>query len=531
MFKALLRIKLASLPSMLTGGAKRGKKRGKGMAVLYALLMVYVIGVFCWMFAGMFSMLAEPLHDAGLSWLYFLMTLILAFTLMVIFSVFTAKSQLYEAKDNDLLLSMPIPPSAILASRMMLLLGLNLVFGLIIVVPSLIEWYAVVPFSLSGLASFLLTFIALVFFAMSISALFGWLISLLTSKMRNKTLFETVLSLAFLGGYFYLCGKMGDVIENVLMSSMGLADTLGNIAILKCIGLAAAGESLTKLLLTLVVLIIPFIIVYAVLARTFIKTATAKRGAAKIKYVDRGQKVSSMHSALFKREAARFFSSSTCIINNGLGAVFMIVAAVALVIYKNEVSGFIAMFGDAGDIVMCIVAVFGAMMAGLVLPTSSSVSLEGRSLWLVRSMPVSTREVLDTKLKFSLTIYVPPVILLMAAAGYVLRPGALMLLASTVFSLLLLFVMAQIGLIENIRHPNLNWTTETQAVKSGASVMISMLLDYGLIAALAFGGYELLKNGLAPALVMAIAAALMLILCLVLRSLLHGRVAARFENL
>ena len=58
-----------------------------------------------------------------------------------------------------------------------------------------------------------------------------------------------------------------------------------------------------------------------------------------------------------------------------------------------------------------------------------------------------------------------------------------------------------------------------------------MLLDYGLIAALAFGGYELLKNGLAPALVMAIAAALMLILCLVLRSLLHGRVAARFENL
>ena len=138
---------------------------------------------------------------------------------------------------------------------------------------------------------------------------------------------------------------------------------------------------------------------------------------------------------------------------------------------------------------------------------------------------------LDTKLKFSLTIYVPPVILLMAAAGYVLRPGALMLLASTVFSLLLLLVMAQIGLIENIRHPNLNWTTETQAVKSGASVMISMLLDYGLIAALAFGGYELLKNGLAPALVMAIAAALMLILCLVLRSLLHGRVAARFENL
>lgn len=531
MFKALLRVKLASLLSALTGGSKRGGKKKKATTVLYALLMVYVVVVFCWMFAEMFSQLSEPLYAAGLSWVYFLMALMLSFTLMVMFSAFMAKSQLYEAKDNDLLLSMPIPPSAILASRMTLLLGLNLVFGLVIAVPALIEWYSVVPFSIASLASFLLTFLALIFFATAISALLGWLISLISSRMRRKTLFETVLSLAFLGGYFYLCSKFGDIIENVLMSSMGLADALGNIAILKCIGLAAAGESLTDLLLTLAMLLVPFIIVYVVLTLTFIKTATAKRGAAKVKYVDRGQKVSAPSSALFKRESARFFSSSTCIINNGLGAVLILVAAVAAIVYKDAIRQFLALFEGHEDMVMCFVALFGAMMAGLVQPTSSSVSLEGHSLWLIRSMPVSTREVLDTKLKFSLTIYVPPVIILMAASEYVLRLSAAMVLASTVFSLLLLLVMAQIGLIANIRHPNLNWTTESQAVKSGAAVMISMLLDYGLIAALAFGGYELLINGVAPALIMAIAAALLLALCLILRALLHGRLAMRFESL
>ena len=524
MFKALMKVKLASILNWLAGGSKRGKKPGKVKLILYALLMVYVIGIFCWMFGMVFSALAEPLYNMNLAWLYFLMALILSFALMVVFSVFTAKSQLYEAKDNDLLLSMPIPPSAILASRMLLLLGLNLIFGLIIAVPALIMWYDCAPFSAKTLIFFILVFLALSLFALAVSALFGWLLSLLASKMRRKTLFETILSLAFLAAYFYFYSQLSSIVENVLMSSMGLADTLGGVTVLRWIGTAAAGGSVTCLLLSIALLSIPFIIVYAVLSRTFIKTATAKRGSAKIKYTDKGQRVSSRSSALFKREASRFFSSSTCIINNGLGAVF-------LVIYKEDVRQIMAMLAGYEELAMCLVAVFGAAMAGMVLPTSSSVSLEGKSLWLIRSMPVSTAEVLGTKLRFSLVIYIPPLVILMAAAVYVLRPGALITLAAAVFSLLLLLVMAQMGLIANIRHPNLNWTTESQAVKSGAAVIICMLLDYGLLAALCFGGYLLLKNGVDAVLVMALASVLLLALSLLLRSCLRGKDAKRFENL
>ena len=528
MFKALMKVKLASIFNWLAGGSKRGKKAGKGKMILYALLMVYVIGIFCWMFGMVFSALAEPMYTSGLAWLYFLMALIMSFALMVVFSVFTAKSQLYEAKDNDLLLSMPIPPSAILGSRMLLLLGLNLLFGLVIAVPALIMWYQCAPFSAKTLVGFILVFLALSLFALAVSALFGWLLSLLASKMRRKTLFETILSLAFLGAYFYFYSRLGTIVENVLMSSMGLADTLGSVTVLRWIGVAAAECNVIYLLLSMAILTIPFIIVYAVLSRTFIKTATAKRGSAKIKYTDKGQRVSSRSSALFKREAARFFSSSTCIINNGLGAVFILAGAVLLVVYKSMLLQIMAGYED---IAMCIVAVFGAAMAGMVLPTSSSVALEGKSLWIIRSMPVSTAEVLGTKLRFSLVIYIPPLVILIASAVYVLRPGALIALTATAVSLLLLLVMAQMGLIANIRHPNLNWTTESQAVKSGAAVIISMLLDYGLIAALCFGGYLLLKNGVHAALVMALASVLLLALSLLLRSCLRGKDARRFEEL
>ena len=53
MLKALLKVNLLALLSWLSGSAKRGGKAGKGSkgkAVLYALLMLYALGVFCWLF-------------------------------------------------------------------------------------------------------------------------------------------------------------------------------------------------------------------------------------------------------------------------------------------------------------------------------------------------------------------------------------------------------------------------------------------------------------------------------------------------
>ncbi len=531
MYKALFRVKLASILSWLSGGTKSGKKPSKGKALLYALLVVYVVGVFGWMFAMMFSMLAEPLYLSGFGWLYFLMAFVMAFAIMTIFSVFTAKSQLFEAKDNDLLLSMPIPPTAILVSRMGLLECLNIGFGLLVAVPAAIMWYEFAPFSVKALIGYVLVLLALSLFSLAVSALFGWLLSLLASKMRRKTLFETVVSLAFLAAYFYFYSKINVIIENVLMSSIGLADAIGGVAALKWLGLAAAEGDVLSVLLSMLLLTVPFVIVCIVLSRTFIKTATSKRGAAKIKYEDKGHRVSSVDTALLKREAARFFSSSTCIVNNGLGAVFIVVGAVLIVVYRDTVGELMTVFSGYEDMAMCVVAVFGAMMAGLVLPTSSSIALEGKSLWLVRSMPIETERILGIKLRFSLIIYAPALLLLMCSAVFVMRPSALLALLATVMSLLLLLVMAQIGLISNIRHPNLNWVTETQAVKNGAAVMISMLLDYGLIAALGFGGYLLAKNGVGAAVIMALATVLLLVLCLLLRNMLRGKDARRFETL
>ena len=115
-------------------------------------------------------------------------------------------------------------------------------------------------------------------------------------------------------------------------------------------------------------------------------------------------------------------------------------------------------------------------MASLVFLTAPSISLEGKYLWLPKSLPVSSWEVLQAKLRLHMLIALPPLVLVSVVTALVLgyegQLFLLVLLLPTVFGVFSGFL----GLFENLRHPNFNWINETQAVKSGVAGMGLVLL-------------------------------------------------------
>ena len=118
----LIKIRLQSLFS--NKGSQKKKTNQKGRAILIGLLFVYCAVAFGAMFYFLFDSIAQALLPVpNLRWFYFALTGLLAFALSFFFTAFTAKSELFEAKDNELLLSMPIKPSTMLLSRMAILLG------------------------------------------------------------------------------------------------------------------------------------------------------------------------------------------------------------------------------------------------------------------------------------------------------------------------------------------------------------------------------------------------------------------------
>lgn len=148
----------------------------------------------------LFGRLAPVYYAQGLDWLYFSMAGLLGLTLSVFGGVFMTQNQLYDTTDNDLLMSMPIGPGAILMSRMVSLLAFDLLSCGIVMVPAF-GMFAATAGSLGNLPAQLLGMLGVCFLSQTICCLLGWGLRLLLNRV-NKSLASMVYMIAFSGRLF-----------------------------------------------------------------------------------------------------------------------------------------------------------------------------------------------------------------------------------------------------------------------------------------------------------------------------------------
>ena len=97
---------------------KTGKNRDKKGLLLYVFFYVFLFGFLAVIFYNMAASLCGPLVEDGFGWLYIALMGIVGMSLGVFGSVFNTFASLYQAKDNDLLLSLPLPTRSILIARL-----------------------------------------------------------------------------------------------------------------------------------------------------------------------------------------------------------------------------------------------------------------------------------------------------------------------------------------------------------------------------------------------------------------------------
>ena len=497
MIKILVKARFAAMLAALTPKRKNqdpAKKAGKGMLALMIFLYLYLGGVFMMMFFGAFMGLAQIYVAGGMAWMYFSMFVILSFAMMFIGSVFTAKSELFEAKDNELLLTMPIRPRDILASRMVVLLLLNFVMELVVALPAAAVWSMLGTRALMPWVGFLLTFLALPFFGLAVSCLFAWLISLLTAKLPKNSFVTMALFLIFFLGYFYLISNMEQYLTLFAENGNAIASSVGAILPIYWMGAGIANGNLWQLGVSLLIYILPFLFAWYVLSKTLIRILTAKRGTRR-KKAEKAHAVrsGSIQNALLRREFSRLCSSPTYMLNCGIAVPFALIMTVAAIWKRNDILTMLSALGLGGMKDVICAAFVGALgfLNATGLFTAPSVSLEGKTLWLIRTLPVSGADVLRAKLKMHLWIMAPVNLLCGIALSIAYQPALPVVLLLIFAPVLYCGWVANIGLICNLCHPVLDWINEAIAVKQGTSVMLSMLFSTLPLFVLAVGGIVL----------------------------------------
>lgn len=118
---------------------------------------------------------------------------------------------------------MPIAPKFILGSRMLLLLALDAGYVLLVMGPAGVVYCMNYPVTVLSVAYFIISTLLLPLMVQAFSCLVAWVISLISSKMRNKNIITMVVSLLFLAAYFYLYSKMGDIISGLIANGTAIA--------------------------------------------------------------------------------------------------------------------------------------------------------------------------------------------------------------------------------------------------------------------------------------------------------------------
>ena len=219
MLKTLIKLQFQKALARYTANSSNKKKNGKkslfNSPAVYLALLAFVGVVFAFVFYNMFSMMAPMLATSGFSWLYFLYVMGASFVISTIGCIFLSLSQLYEAKDNELLLSMPIPPRIILFCRMLPLYAQNLLFCALVQVPAFAAYATNVSVSASLVVSQIVILLLVPLLSLSVSCILGWLIAFVTSRTRHKNVVTIVFSLVFFALYFYLYYQAEDLVKTL----------------------------------------------------------------------------------------------------------------------------------------------------------------------------------------------------------------------------------------------------------------------------------------------------------------------------
>lgn len=496
--------------------------------VFFALIMVGMMG-------GMFTFLSitlcDSLVEAGLGWLYFALMGGIAILLGAFGSVFNTFSSLYLSKDNDLLLSLPIPVRDIIGARLMNVWLMGAMYVAVVILPALVVYWVQAGLTAGRLLCGLLFFAILTAIVLILSTLLGWVVAKISLKLKNKSFVTVLVSLVFIGAYYFFYFKANDMIRDLLQNAAVYGAKIKGAAygvyLFGRIGEADPGA--TALFAALAIALLAG--VWIVLSRTFLGIATDTGRTERIRYREKAVRPRSPFGALLAKEFSRFGSSANYMLNCGLGTLFLAAFGPLLLIKGREVlealDQFLAARPGSGAV---LVATALCMVAALNDIAAPSVSLEGKSLWIPQSLPVKPRSVLRAKALVQLIVTGIPMLISALCAAFVLRATPAAALTACLVPLLYAVFSALFDTFLGVKLPILNWTSETAPIKQGSAPVIALFGGWAVCVALG-GLYMLIGYKLGPALYLALWAALFAAASLLLLRWLDRGGARAFEEL
>ncbi len=460
---------------------------------LYIAYVFVIIVVASYAGALSYGYVYMGLADALPAYLIMLVSLII-----LMFSIFKAGDIIFQKNFYDILVSLPVKNSMIVISRFIGLYVENILLVVTVMLPAIVVFGVMEKPSWSFYVIGIIVVFFIPFIPITISVFIGALIKVISSRSKHKNLVSVILSVALVIGVMVgsmrfsvsaenidiqelknLLNVILDVINRIYPPAVWLGNAMLAGDFVACFGCVCAGF----VVLCIVIGIVS--VNYTRICEEIFSTS------ARHDYQMKQLKSTHILGALYKREFKRYFASSVYVTNTIISPIMGILFAGAMLfVTPVELETMAVDFYEQSGMMLQIRNMLPMALATVfcIMPiTAVSISMEGKQWWIIKTLPISAKHLLDSKLLMNLSILAPccGISVIMAAIGQKVTPVEFVWLLLVPF--LSMIFSCVFGQTVNLKLPVFDWENEVSVVKQSASMFVGGLVPFLVMLILTFG--------------------------------------------
>lgn len=466
---ALLGVNLKAMLTTFggTGGNKKKKVSGVFAVGLMAVLSVYISGIYSFI-------LASTLAPVGMLELMPVLIALMATLLSLLFTAFASSGIVFGSKDMDLMLSLPISSFSVMISKLLALYLENLVFTVFMLIPAGVAY--LYSGGSGGVGFFLILLVSSLFVALIptlLSLIVGFVLAWVQSRSQGKALLANLAYLVMFAGIFWFSFQINNVITGLVENGALVQSALETWLIPFGLFQKAIYGDVVSLLLMVVITLLPFLAITWVFSR-FYQTILSKLSthATRSDYRLGAMTAGGQISALLKKETSRFFGTPMYLFNFGIGLMMVIAAAVFACVQREMLSELRAVMPP--DIVLPVLGLVLSFCLVMSCTSCVSISLEGKTLWILKEAPVSFRTLLLVKGGWNVFLIWITTLICVPMFWFALSLTPLEGIALLVLGLSFGVFTPCFGLVANLRFPKMDGVNDMLVIKQSISSFIAI---------------------------------------------------------
>lgn len=378
-----------------------------------------------------------------------------------------------KTTDEQLLLSLPIKKTQIILAKSLFNYLFDFLSLLGILFPSYIVYAVINQTGISLVFRGLLITLLLPLFSNAIATLIALLFQKIATFFRNYSIVQTILILLLIGGYVLI----SYVLNDYLLKNNNVDMVLNQFKPMKWILTFVLNGTLLSLLWIALIAFGTYSISILLRVAVFGKEVKSYRSKKiELDFTERKPMWS-----LYRKEIKYYFSVPIYVINTIFGSIMYVGLSILLLMIKQEtLTQILASIRiDASGAEIAFILAAGCLIITTVCTTSSSISLEGKHLWVLKAHPIKVRDIFLAKILVNMTLTTIPIVLMAPVVS--IKFGFANLWMFMLIPFLASLVMAILGLYFNLLFPKLEWESEVQPVKQGLSTMVTLFFGFAFV--------------------------------------------------